>query len=408
MEECTAKFHSTFFKADVQVNLPPLDDSDHALQPMVEPSKIHSFIKQYPKDKVCGLNSIHTLLLQALAPTPLFSRLSGLYRLCIQTGHPPRRWNICVMYLLPKKSEPPITCGSVRPLSILPMFRRIFEGLLLPVSTNPQHSFAGLHPAQAGFRKGYSTLTQAAVCHHANSTKSIRLAVFLDFKSAYDVTLPSHVMDTLHRRGMPPRLQHLIYTLMFKYGSFHLVVNGELSPSIDRNCGLPPGSSFSPIIFDMFVDPLVDRLNQTSTDILPSCLFFADDGLLLAHSLQHARMMLNIAEKWAKENGMIYNVSKCGVIYIDSPTVRDLILCGNPTQGWTTSVWTGPGSGPTDRSRPIGPRPERTDVSVRSRSHLNDWSLGPVLDFSRAIGSVSVPVQTFLDRSVGPDGTDGL
>src|SRR5579859_4249297 len=52
--------------------------------------------------------------------------------------------------------------------------------------------------------------------------------------------------------------------------------------------------------------------------------------------------------------------------------------------------------------------PDRTDVSVRSRSHLNDWSLGPVLDFSRAIGSVSVPVQTFLDRSVGPDRTDGL
>src|SRR5579859_7983944 len=63
MEECTAKFHSTFFKADVQVNLPPLDDSDHALQPMVEPSKIHSFIKQYPKDKACGLDSIHTVLL---------------------------------------------------------------------------------------------------------------------------------------------------------------------------------------------------------------------------------------------------------------------------------------------------------------------------------------------------------
>jgi hypothetical protein len=245
------------------------------------------------------------------------------------------------MYLLPKKSEPPITCDSVRPLSILPMFRRIFEGLLLPVFTNPQHSFARLHPAQAGFSKGYSTLTQAAICHHAISTKSIRLAVFLDFKSAYDVTLPSHVMETLHRRGMPPRLQHLVYSLMFKYASFHLVVNGELSPSIDRNCGLPQGSSLSPIIFDMFVDPLVDALNQTSTDILPSCLFFADDGLLLARSLQHARIMLNIAEKWAKENGMIYNVSKCGVIYIDSPTVGDLILCGTPIPLMSTYKYLG-------------------------------------------------------------------
>src|SRR5579859_2237638 len=239
MEECTAKFHSTFFKADVQVDLPPLDHPDDALQPPVAPSKIRSFIRQYPKDKACGLDSIHTVLLQALAPTRLFSRLSGLYRLCIRTGQTPRRWNTCVVYLLPKKSEPPITCDSVRPLSILPMFRRIFESLLLPIFTDPEHTFSRLHPAQAGFRKGYSTLTQASVCHHALSTKSVQLAVFLDFKSTHDVTLPSHVMNALHRRGMPTRLRHLVYSLMFQYGAFRLVVNGEMSRSIDRNCGYP-------------------------------------------------------------------------------------------------------------------------------------------------------------------------
>src|SRR5579859_1786634 len=122
MEECTAKFHSTFFKLDIRVDLPPLDDSDNSLKDIVVESKIHGFVKKYPKDKACGLDSIHTVFLQALAPTQFFSRLSGLYRLCIRTGQTLRRWNTCVVYLLPKKLEPPITCGSVRPLSILRMF----------------------------------------------------------------------------------------------------------------------------------------------------------------------------------------------------------------------------------------------------------------------------------------------
>ncbi len=330
MQECIAKFHSTFFTDDVQVFLPPLNSTeDLPLHQFITSSKILNFLKKYPKDKACGLDSIHTVLLQALSTTQLFSRLSGLYQLCIQTGQTPQRWNTSVMYLLPKKSEPPITCDSVRPLSILPMFRRIFESLLLPLFTNPEYIFTRLHPAQAGFRKGYSTLTQAAICHHALSTKSIQLAVFLDFKSAYDVTTPKHVMTVLQRRGMPVRLQYIIYSLMFKYGAFQLVVNGELSQPIDRNCGLPQGAPLSPIIFDMFVDSLVHQLNQKPFDILPSCLFFADDGVLLARSIQHARNMLKIAEEWAKQNGMIYNVSKCGIIFTTSPTVGDLVLFNN-------------------------------------------------------------------------------
>src|SRR5204863_6877158 len=148
---------------------------------------------------------------------------------CIQTGQTPHRWNTYIMYLLPKKTEPPITCDSVRPLSILPMFRRIFESLLLPVFTNSQHTFAQLHPAQAGFRKGYSTLTHAAICHHAISTKAVPYAIFLDFKAAYDVTSVHHVMKSLQQRNLPVRLQYLVYSLMFSNGSFQLVVNGQLS-----------------------------------------------------------------------------------------------------------------------------------------------------------------------------------
>jgi hypothetical protein len=209
------------------------------------------------------------------------------------------------------------------------MFRRIFESLLLPVFTDPQYTFTHLHPAQAGFRKGYSTLTHAAICHHALSTKSVQLAIFLDFKSAYDITTARHIMNTLQQRQMPILLQYLIYSLMFKNGSFQLVVNGELSSTINRNCGLPQGSPLSPIIFDMFVDPLIHELNQRQLSHIPNCLFFADDGLLLAHSIQHAKILLKMAEDWAQKNGMIYNISKCGIIYSGPNTLEDLTLSGS-------------------------------------------------------------------------------
>src|SRR5438045_895517 len=150
MEECINKFQSTFFTNTHQFHLPSfpiLQDSSEAnrtfffkLVDSISISKISKFIKDYPKDKACGIDSIHTVLLSALRSTTFFPRLSGLFSLCIQSGQTPRRWNRSIMYLLPKKSHPPITCNSVRPLSILPMFRRIFESLLLPIFTDPNTS----------------------------------------------------------------------------------------------------------------------------------------------------------------------------------------------------------------------------------------------------------------------------
>ena len=63
--------------------------------------------------------------------------------------------------------------------------------------------------------------------------------------------------------------------------------------------------------------------------------------------------------------------------------------------------------GPTDRSDRDRTGPTLGSVSVRSRSHVNDSDVGPVLQFSKAIGSVSVRSKRFgpIGRTtVGPIG----
>jgi len=226
------------------------------------------------------------------------------------------------MFLLPKVAAPPVTCDDVRPLSILPMFRRMFETLILPAFTNPSLDYCKLHPSQAGFRRGYSTLTQATVCHHAIQSGEIQFVIFLDFKSAYDVTLSSKVLEALQKRKIPPRLQSLVLSSMFTDASYQLVVNDFLSESIPRDRGLPQGSPLSPIIFNLFIDPLVAELNRSNRSNIPRCLFYADDGALFAWDLDTARTLLRIAERWAADNGMIYNVAKSGVLSLGSEDVQ--------------------------------------------------------------------------------------
>jgi len=133
--------------------------------------------------------------------------------------------NQLVMYLLLKKNESLITCNSIRPLSVLPMFHR---SLLLPVFTDPDLPYTYLHLTQSSFHKRYSTLTQAAICHHTLSTNTVPYAIFLDFKSAYDVTSVHHVMKLLRRQSLPVRLQYSIHYLMFQNRNHQLVINRVL------------------------------------------------------------------------------------------------------------------------------------------------------------------------------------
>ena len=332
MEECSERF-SRLFDNPSNVILPKVDHRDaivDELRERVWPREIGRFIREYPKDKACGADSIHSILMSALQDTSFVVRLSDLFDLCIRAGKTPRRWNESITYLLPKTNEPPVTSDTVRPLSVLPMFRRAFESLILPTFTDERHHFARLHPCQAGFRKGYSTLTHATICHHALSTGAVSLAVFLDFRSAYDVTPAAKVIEALGRRGMSPLLQRLVHSLMFDDARLRLAVNGDLSDLITRSCGLPQGSILSPIIFDMFIDSLVRRLNIGRPDrTVPSCLFFADDGALLCEGMGEARRLLRIAEHWAKDNGMAFNVPKCGVIHRDPSAKSPLSVDGS-------------------------------------------------------------------------------
>jgi hypothetical protein len=67
----------------------------------------------------------------------------------------------------------------VRPIAIICVFRKIFERLLL--SRLQYEGWARLHPAQAGFRRDYSTVAYAAVVHQRVATGRCRVALFLDF-----------------------------------------------------------------------------------------------------------------------------------------------------------------------------------------------------------------------------------
>ena len=62
----------------------------------------------------------------------------------------------------------------------------------------------------------------------------------------------------------------------------------------------------------MFVDGLVSDLNRGYRGGVPSCLFYADDGVLLAESTGGLEHLLSTVTEWSERSSVRLNISKCG------------------------------------------------------------------------------------------------
>jgi hypothetical protein len=268
-------------------------------------------IEQQAADKSCGADGIHIQFLKAVKDMAVITWLLDLYNECLCQGKTPRTWNQSEIYLLSKDVSKRRDASNLRPISIICIFRKVFERLLLLQFQG--QPWAQFHPAQAGFRRSYSTYSNAAVVHALLSSKARSTAVFLDFKSAFDVVDHTRLDAKLAARGCPPSLRRLIQNLMFVHLRSRILINGQITEWFPRSCGVLQGSPFSPWLFNIFVDDLLYLVNAETVGP-PICLFYADDGVIIVNSRTDLQEKLRVVEDWSRRNAIFLNPAKCAVI----------------------------------------------------------------------------------------------
>lgn len=127
-------------------------------------SQVGLAVKKYPKGKSPGIDSISMEIIQALYPSTFLEHLTDLYKLCTFFQTTPDRWNHSVIFPIPKTTSSRYI-NEYRPISLALMFRRIFEKVLLAsLAQIPElATLSSFNVSQAGFRREFSTMTQALV-----------------------------------------------------------------------------------------------------------------------------------------------------------------------------------------------------------------------------------------------------
>ena len=281
------------------------------------------FWEKYPTHVAGGMDGIHVRLLRALTDSVMVDRLIELYHLCLLLGVTPASWNRSTIFPIPKRDD--TTIDTFRPISLTLMLRRSFEKLLLKYLG---HSPAfWLHPTQAGFRRGFSTLTHALVAHES-AIMGYKYRVFFDFAQAYDTVPVPLLLQKLKERNASPQILSLVDAL-FLGTSSTIVVNGQQTAAVPLQRGLFQGSLLSPLLFDVFIDDLASLLDE-DTDVqsrLPRGLLFADDITAGSDCLSDLQVSATKMSAWALQNGMVFNLGKCGLVGA-GPLDPEMILPG--------------------------------------------------------------------------------
>ena len=269
---------------------------------------IQGHISRYSSHKTGGVDGFDVRLFKVLSESELFLRdlhlLFGLFLSSVT----PTQWNESLIHLIPKRNNQQLFVTDARPISLTQILRRIFEKCLL--AEFQAQSWSKSSNYQAGFKSGYSSISQVLLTHEQLQKKS-KFAIFLDLKAAYDRISHSKLRSVLLSRGCPQSDLRMIESLMFNNLQSSVCVNGVRSSNFGRYKGLFQGSILSPLLFNIFIDTLAVQLNGRREG---SCLLFADDVNLLADNVKEAQEDLDICNAWAYEMDMEWNLDKSGVV----------------------------------------------------------------------------------------------
>lgn len=289
-----------FLDAPLQLDLPVK---------LTSPSEVREIIRELKSRKSPGHDGIGGRCVKALPYKGLLF-LTTVFNSILRLGFFPDNWKKAEIIMILKPGKPENQIGSYRPISLLPIFSKMFEKILLRrIDTYlsniiPDHQF--------GFRKQHGAIQQ---CHRVISViqktfedKEYCSAAFLDIQQAFDkVWHPGLLFKT---KSLLPSTIFQIIRSFLSSRNFYVKVRNAKSSMHSISAGVPQGSVIGPVLYNIFTSdaPVVEGVTAAT---------YADDTAYLASSdcpstaSSRLQTQLDKFGKWCSKWRIKVNSDKC-------------------------------------------------------------------------------------------------
>lgn len=278
-------------------------------------------ILEMPEGKATGHLGIPSEALSTVADLVAWPILR-LFERSWKAACVPESWKLARIQPVPKKGDLTVI-KNYRPISLTETLRRLYERMLVRLLSE---AIEPLQVEQGGFRNHRGTLDQAAVLQEwivqCKALRKERFLAFLDIKAAYDQVDRDLLWRKCLAKGLSPKLVNVLRAL-FDSNKAYVAINGTSSPEFDLKSGLLQGSPLSPILYSLFINDLIEDVNECNHwdgnlvkigGRVFRCLLYADDIVLFSNNWDHLKEMLAICEDHSVRNRYRYGVSKCEAV----------------------------------------------------------------------------------------------
>lgn len=293
-----------------------------AIMDEISVQTVRRAIIDYDPDTASGTDGLSIVLIKSLRRGAFAHHLTTAFQIFARLSATPLRWNESLTVLLPKDTGQTCPVDRTRPLSMTPMFRRLFEKVTLPALT--AHPRMQLHPAQTGFQVGKSTALNIVLLQaELQNNRELRVAL-LDFADCYDRLSWKYQHDEWKARNIEPHTRNLLVSMTQIDMVTVVSVEGEYTEPIQKGRGVPQGSIWSPFLYNLAADKLVRMVhdhNTTMANRVPRPIgLFADDTSLQALTDDNLERLVAVVHTWCGLADMKIAWQKCVALGTD----RDL------------------------------------------------------------------------------------
>ena len=272
-------------------------------------NEISKILKNLNQNKAHGCDEISIKMIH-LCGDSIVLPLSTIFQNALETGSFPDQWKKGNVVPVHKKESKQLL-KNYRPISLLPIFAKVFEKVIYKSLYEyfQKNSFLSIN--QSGFRSGDSCISQLIAITHElyrsmDATPSLETrGVFLDISKAFDKVWHEGLLFKLKCYGVEGGILKLLENYLHNRKQ-RVLLNGQNSSWEDVNAGVPQGSILGPLLFLIYINDLPDNLVSVAK-------LFADDTSIFStvHNINSSAEALNgdlsSINDWAYQWRMSFN-----------------------------------------------------------------------------------------------------